>query len=195
MTMALAQRFDSVAASDVHADLIMMWQRLKEGWEPPEILSETDYQDLKTTKTSSALRGFAGFACSFGGGWFNTYARGDGRNFCDESRRGLLRDIQLMKNVTFSQASYFDLIFQPGDLVYCDPPYVGTTGYSVQFSNYKFWFHVRKWVAAGACVYVSEYRAPIDFERVWSVNVTSNMRRNKGTEALYVMKRTNQCMR
>lgn len=47
---------------------------------------------------------------------------------------------------------------------------------------------MRKWIVLGAQVYVSEYRAPMDFERVWHFEKYSGIRRDKGVEGLYVMK-------
>lgn len=187
MTVALAQRFETVEASDVHPDLILMWQALKEGWQPPGQLTEREYMELKTA-APSALRGFAGFGCSYGGKWFGGFARSVGRSHVDESKRGMLHDAALMQNVNFQNRDFSTSSVQAGDVVYCDPPYVETTKYASNFSSYKFWFTVRNWTKLGAHVYVSEYRAPMDFERVWQSDVTSNMRKDKGIEGLYVYK-------
>lgn len=56
-----------------------------------------------------------------------------------------------------------------GALVYCDPPYEGTAGYKDAFDNSKFWTWVRK-LSLRCTVFVSEYKAPPDFNCVWSKN-------------------------
>jgi site-specific DNA-adenine methylase len=43
MTVALAPYFQTVQAYDIHEDLILMWQALRQSWEPPEEISESDY--------------------------------------------------------------------------------------------------------------------------------------------------------
>ena len=56
-------------------------------------------------------------------------------------------------------------------VVYCDPPYAGTTSYkgAPPFDHALFWRTMNEWHARGAHVFVSEYTAPagwdIMFER------------------------------
>ena len=47
VTVALAQKYSVVQASDVHKDLIYMWRSLQEGWTPPTEVSEELYQQTK----------------------------------------------------------------------------------------------------------------------------------------------------
>jgi DNA adenine methylase len=136
------------------------------------------------------LRAFAGFGVSYGGKWFSGYARSTNKNYADQTKRGLLRDIAMMGNVNFKQGNYRELILPSKAIVYADPPYVGTTTYKHAFSSFNFWFTVRKWTAAGATVYVSEYRAPADFGVIWEYSSTGNMAARKVTEKLYMLKET-----
>ena len=66
----------------------------------------------------------------------------------------------------FYNKSYRD--FNPkGMLIYCDPPYKSTQGYSTgMFDSELFWDTIRKW-SKNNCVFVSEENAPSDFEIVW----------------------------
>ena len=50
-------------------------------------------------------------------------------------------------------------------LIYCDPPYQGTTQYGAfdGFNHELFWQTMRNWVNNGNTVVVSEYNAPDDF--------------------------------
>lgn len=179
VTVALAQKYGAVQASDVHADLIHMWRSLQEGWEPPTEVSEEDYQHWRytepTTQEEAALKAFIGYGCSFGGKWFGGFARGgfnsDGspRNHQEESRRNVLRDLWRLNNVTFLAGGYETVVrAKPGDLVYCDPPYEGTTKYKDDFDHERFWDWANRLADNGVFVYVSEYSAPDGWTGVWS---------------------------
>lgn len=187
MTAALAPLFAEVRSYDVHKDLILMWQALREGWQPPDTLTETEYKSLRYGNPS-ALRAFAGFGASYGGKWFGGFGRRAAREAqpFQESKRTLLKDIELMRNVIFAQSD-FSRIEVPGHaVVYADPPYSGTTDYKTVFSPLRFWHFARQWVTAGARVYVSEYRAPDDFVPVWQHTFTGNMKVKDVTETVFM---------
>lgn len=164
----MAPQFLFSLGSDVHPDLMLMWQALRKGWNPPEEVSEETYNSLKNAP-SSALRGFAGFGCSFGGKWFGGYARGN----CSAaaSRRTVLRQLTRMcaggNLVRFARASYDELSPPPGAVIYCDPPYAGTTGYkgTAAFRHDALWEKCREWAVRGCTVFASEYECPGDL--VW----------------------------
>jgi DNA adenine methylase len=70
-------------------------------------------------------------------------------------------------------------------VVYCDPPYAGTTAYAgaPTWDAEKFWTTMRRWSADGATVFVSEYSAPAGVECVWSAEVRTSLKStdNQGT--------------
>jgi DNA adenine methylase len=150
------QRF----ASDVSESLINMYIAIQDGWEPPDTLSEGEYNKLKNELDSSnPMTAFAGYGCSFGGKYFAGYARGaKGRNYALSAKRALLRDRGKMKDVVFKSISYNDISCR-GHLIYCDPPYRGTTGYGFDFNHDMFWAWARR-MAKTNTVLVSEYTAP-----------------------------------
>lgn len=172
----LAPHFQKTVASDLSEDLILMWQKLQEGWVPDEVVSEFDYAALKDSEPS-ALRGLVGFGGSFGGKWFGGYARGgfgsDGkpRNHQWESARAAMkiRDAIEGSDVDFWAGSYISACPPAGAVVYCDPPYADTTGYSAVggFDSAQFWRVMDYWVARGVHVFVSEYSAPEGWAVVW----------------------------
>ena len=178
MFARLAPEFEWSVAGDAHPDVVMMWNALlHDGWTPPTDVSEDLYADLRNAP-SSALRGFVGMGGSFGGKWFGGYARGgtnaDGtpRNHQAESARALLK---IRKEVSGSNVGRFrNWSFDrwepaPGTVVYCDPPYRETQGYSTgEFDHARFWNTVRGWANSGVEVFVSEYNAPDDFECIWA---------------------------
>jgi DNA adenine methylase len=194
ITAVLAPEFKQVKAYDIHLDLILMWQALQTGWRPPIEISENMYVELRESQ-SSALRGFVGFGgASWGGKWFGGYARGSERNYADESNRSLSRDIINMTNVQFMREDYRFIAPQPGTVVYADPPYVETTGYTDKFDSGEFWELMDFWVSNDMDVFVSEYIAPSGWIPIWSMERTRDMKSKlinaeKVIEKLFVSER------
>lgn len=58
--------FDELVLSDVHEDLVLMWQAALSGTVFPSDVSEDDYSAQRYAPPS-ALRGFVGYQGSFGG--------------------------------------------------------------------------------------------------------------------------------
>ena len=179
-------------ACDVHPDLIMMWKELQNGWEPPSIISEELYRELKTAK-SSALRAFAGFGCSFGGKFYGGYARDpkSDRNYASNTKNSIMKRAPQLKNVFYKNCSYLEI---PKDiknrLIYCDPPYANTTGYACgTFDSVKFWQWCRE-MSPNNHVYISEYNAPTDFSIVLEIETRTDLgdktgKKIKRTEKLF----------
>lgn len=168
---AMAPHFDNALGGDIHPDLILLYRAVANGWLPPEHLSEAEYRELRHTEPS-ALRGFAGFGCSFAGRWFEGYARNKiGVNYAARSYRSLKRQQPALSECSFFESSYDAwIIARPQETVmYFDPPYKGTKGYSgtAKFDHDHFWDSVRDYKNQGVHVYVSEFEAPEDFECIW----------------------------
>lgn len=201
MGSRMGNHFEISNYSDIQEDLILMWKALNEGWEPPTEVSYDLYQELRYTEEPSALRGLVGFGGSFGGRFFEGYARGgnnaDGspRNHQAESARAVLKDIVGMrakKSTNFSCVDVFSVYPSRGDVVYCDPPYQDTKNYSRtdSFDHVKFWETIQSWSESGSLVYVSEYQAPEDWKEIWSKPLKSSVRvgsedRHTATEKLF----------
>ena len=160
----LAPHFARPCAGDTHPDLILMWQATARGWVPPTVVTEEQHRWLKD-QSSSALRGFVGFCCSFSAIWFSTFARpgeGSPRNLADEASRSVTRMRPILERAELRCCSYEAWDVSAGDVVYCDIPYWGTQGYAGTsvFDHARFWRTADAWVEAGAHVFVSEYTAP-----------------------------------
>lgn len=169
-------------ASDICEDLILLYRAIQNGWEPPSELSENEYQRLKTSDPS-ALRAFAGFGCSFAGKWFGGYARSGQRNYASNCHNSLVEKARpALEGVEFYCRSYSD-VNPVGTLIYCDPPYQGTTGYSAagRFDWDLFWDTVRRWSEKNVVV-VSEYSAPDDFDVVLEIPTKLDIRSSVGKE-------------
>lgn len=180
--------------ADAHLDLMLMWQALQNGWQPPTAVSESEYLDLKVS-SSSALRGFCGFGCAYGGDWFHGYAKDNrGDDYVGQSRRSLLRRIANMTDAVLLHADYKQWDGIESALIYCDPPYSGTSSYSkeIRFDHQEFWDRVRMWSQANT-VLVSEFNAPPDFEMVWEKPRStclrySDVRRVRPSEKLFKLR-------
>lgn len=172
-----------------------MWQGLQNGWIPPDVITEDEYKYIREHKDENkALTGFVGFGCSFGGKWFGGLARNKrGDNYCASAERSLLKDFEGLKNATFTCLDYKDVLIPDNAIVYADPPYKNTTGYSLgEFDHDEFWEYMRK-ISKDHIVLISEQNAPDDFEIVWEKEQKRALDTNKDnmftiTERLYKWK-------
>ena len=175
-------------ANDIRADLITLWEEATyNGYIPPAKVSEDMYYLVKDNPTAypAELRAFVSIGCSFAAKEWGGYARDKrGTNFARNSSRGVVRKTDKMKGVTFSSGSYDTMYIPPNSLIYCDPPYEGTTGYSNPFNHALFWEWCRDKAREGHTVFISEYNAPSDFIEVWSKDVKSTVQVGKGKLAV-----------
>lgn len=163
--------------------VLSLWQYIKDNngmGEIPKSVSEEMYYDIKwnyqnrTNKYPDWLIGYVGACCSYGGAWFNGYAKfNPNRNedHIEEAYNGLekqVKNFKYLSNTEFLCGSYDEVSLNPGTVVYCDPPYAGTKKYESDFDNDAFWDWVRRECKRGVYVYVSEYDAPDDFKCIWS---------------------------
>lgn len=169
-------------ANDLNPYTTALFKALLNGWIPPEFVTEQEYQAVKLNPGNYPMHlvGFIGIGCSYSGKWWGGYARGTTskgfpRNHCRESRDNVLKQAKGLEGVVISNCSYRELELPPNSIIYCDPPYEGTTGYKVNFDHPQFWEWVRDKTSDGHRVYVSEYTAPLDFKCIWQKEVKSSL--------------------
>lgn len=166
-----AEHFNSSIGLDAHEDLILLWQAAAQGWLAPDLTKER-YQELRS-QSPSALRGYAGFGASFGGKWFGGYGVSprDGEVW-KASQRAIQRQgrVFMKHQVKFYQLPFGTYTPLPGSVVYCDPPYAGTTGYSTGSFDHAWFYRVLAEWSRTCQVYVSEYTIPsaVRTSVVWS---------------------------
>ena len=169
-------------AYDFNEYLIALYREVQAGYELPDTITEEEYKYIKNHKDEDkALTGFVGFGCSFAGKWFGGYARNCSKqNYCKGSKNSLLRKMQTMNDVVFEWSDYKILMLNKA-LIYCDPPYDGTTKYTgtPDFDSKLFWDVMRKW-SENNDVYISEYVAPDDFVCVLEVPTNTSIRDKSG---------------
>ena len=183
--------------ADVHEYLIAMWQAVSVGWLPSVNITEEVYQQIKQNKDADkALTGHVGFSMSFGGKWFGGYRRDIAGTQNDPILKKLNEDNQnrmsfsalkkqqiKLVGVKFYCCTYDNLaIIPPNSIIYCDPPYKGTTKYKDDFNHDKFYDWCREKRNEGHTVFVSEYWMPDDFTCVWQKEVNSSLTKDTGSK-------------
>lgn len=170
-----------VILADACWPLISLYRSLKGGWVPPSEVTEAEYEHLRRLRDpADPLTAFAGFGCSFSGRYFEGYARSGTRNYAMNAKNSLLRKRSLWLRAELVVADYRAL--RPrGAVIYCDPPYDGTKGFSgtARWESILFWEVVRRWSKENT-VLVSEYSAPPDFQCVLEIPTKTDMRMGSG---------------
>ena len=177
--------FSSITCNDRHPYLIALLNAVKSGWQPPDTVSEDEYRFIRQNKDlHPALTGFVGFGCSFGGKWFGGYARDKyGRNYAAQASQSLLADMVALMGATFICSDYRSVKIPPGAVVYADPPYANTAGYSGEkFDSDEFWICARLIAETGHKIFVSEQQAPPGWVAVWEKPFTRTLDRNKSNQ-------------
>jgi DNA adenine methylase len=174
MSVALSE-YAPVLASDACAPLIALYRAVRGGWVPPSDVSEDEWRSAKALPDTDPFKAFAGFGCSFGGRWFEGYARAKqdtrpGRtadpSLARMSSQGLRRDVHRVADL-----ECVDWLAWPpcdfGGVLYLDPPYAGTKPFSGMpaFDADAFRSRVRSW-SEHVPVFVSEYAFSLG-ECVW----------------------------
>lgn len=179
--------------NDKHKYLIDMLQGVQNGYELPEYISEEQYKYIREHKDDDkVLTGFIGFGCSFGGKWFGGYARNKGgTNYALQSKKSLLKDMKTLIQAKFICKDYRDVDLPENCIIYADPPYNNTTGYSkTKFNSNEFWQYARE-VSKNHLMFISEQTAPDDFISIWKKPFTRTLDVNKNnqfkvTEKLFI---------
>jgi DNA adenine methylase len=189
-------RCDTRIGIDNNEYLIALYKSLQNGWDIRSVdMSKELYQNVKDNKGCYPKQAVAvaGLLATYNAKWFGGYAgtvvtkTGVVRNYYDEAVRNITKQVPLIKNVEFKCDTYSNL--NPvNSVVYCDPPYFGTTEYKDKIDHDDYWNWVRK-ISANNIVLCSEYSAPDDFECVWSMGTTITLNhsdRSNATEKLFI---------
>ena len=169
--------------SDLHEPIIKLLRSVQEGWLPPSKVSEEEYKKwMKKKDESHPMVGFCGHGLSFGGRFFQGYAR-NAEEWCyaSSARCSLLAQKPFLAGVDLRVRDYlsgFWKDFQPS-LIYCDPPYIGTkpVGGETSFCHESFWNWCVEQHRKGSLVLVSEYTKPnVPVSVVWQKTMQRKLR-------------------
>ncbi len=170
-------QFAAIHAGDTMPDLMLMYQAVAEGWEPPDDIPRDLYESLKKAPPSP-LRGVAGFGSAYGGNWFTGYCGNvlNGKRTNAQLAAAHLvrrRPLLAQTNLRLQDYATWTELVDAQTVVYCDPPYAGTIGYQSRgrsaepFDSAAFWaWCARMATERGAHVFVSEYTSPDPAARV-----------------------------
>tara|TARA_R110000782_G_scaffold253743_1_gene341925 strand:+ start:8447 stop:9157 length:711 start_codon:yes stop_codon:yes gene_type:complete len=161
-----------VILNDAHEGLVGMWRALRDGeWSPPHV-DEATYDTLRRVgDMMDPDTVFAAFGASFAGKCWGGFARGrkTNRDYAAESSRATLRKRPYLKGASLHAGDYRETPIPDGAVVYCDPPYAGTTGYTHTTCAREFWAWCEGLVARGCAVFVSEFDCPVGWVSPWSL--------------------------
>jgi DNA adenine methylase len=162
---------------------------------PPHI-GEQEYKAIQKNKEGYPdwLVGYVGFNLSFAAKFFGGYRRDKAgvRNYENEAQQNLLAQQNQLQGIDFYCMDYTKLPIPDNSIIYCDPPYKGTTQYKDKFDHFAFYAWCREMKQKGHTVFVSEYTMPNDFTCIWEKEVSSNLdvssKGKKETEKLFELK-------
>lgn len=192
-------------ASDNNKYLIALLQNANKIYKMPDIITRDEYNKVYNAYKSRLNKypdwyiGAVGFLASYNGGFFNGYSGivntkiGTVRNYYNENKKNLLKQVQRLYDIQFQCGEYDDLYFGESDcLFYCDIPYKNTKqyAYSKNFDYDRFWNWAEK-MSRKNIVLVSEYNAPDSWVCIWQKeNIkTMNLKNNtKSVEKLFEIK-------
>lgn len=162
-------------AGDQNKSVIMMWQKAQKGWKPStKLTSEEKFKRMKRDGRSSAEKGFVGHLYGYMGKYFQPFdSRITKERLIKNSNK--ISDIALdLDMVDFKHGNYKNFSTLKNYIIYCDPPYqvsadyYSETGQRTHFDHQQFWDWCRK-MAKNNIVFISEYNAPKDFEKIASI--------------------------
>lgn len=184
--------------NDYNEYLIAMFRGLVSGEKYPEQISRELYNDVRECFRSGSGKydlgfiGWVGFMASYRGKFFGGYSgtalyKGEPHDYIAEAVRSVTRQAPKLQGVEFCSGDYRDLRIPDESIIYCDPPYMDTTGYSDGISHNEFWQWCRERVYDGHKVYISEYQAPDDFTQIWEKSIQNCISIDKkATERLFI---------
>ena len=130
---------------DYNEFIAEMWKALEGGWKPADNFTKFDYVAARDGRiVDKAVVGWLGVNCSYSGKWFAGFAGKTNtkkgiRDYQKEAHRNTMAQVPNIKGVTFVHSSYEALDIPDNSIIYCDPPYRGTTGYKDNFNHAEFW--------------------------------------------------------
>lgn len=185
----------AIFGSDINVNVIELFKHVQNGGSLPDEVTKEKYLQVKANPKDfdAWFVGFVSIGCSFGGKEWGGFgqglnSKGNPRNYALETKNKLLS--MDFKGISFNTLDFREVNYDKDCIIYCDPPYSGTTGYKNKFYSGLFWEWAAK-CAEEASVYVSEYSAPEGWECVWEKTTPSaslavkNSAGRKATEKLF----------
>jgi len=179
-------------ANDLCPDLILLWNKVKEGKFKNPNLNLEKWNLLRNSKTPSAKRGFAAFACSVQGHWFSDFIspnKDENNNMVQY--RTVASYHKILAKTDFYCLDYISFLQQilnskTNFVVYMDPPpeFANPTPWKEPRKNFDYDFFWKVCRRLGKMknvdIFISAIKAPDDFKIVNNFN-------NKTLDKLYTI--------
>ena len=97
-----------------------------------------------------------------------------------------LQSLEKLQNLEMTNLDYKNMRIEEDSVIYCDPPYINTNDYKIDFNHNKFY----DWCRNKKNCFISEYTMPIDFKLVaerCKFCSFSNKNRKVTTEKLFTV--------
>ena len=187
--------------ADFNEYLICLLSELQNGWQPIREVNIDLFKSIRENPNDYQKHevAYIEFLLTFGAVWGRGFVGSvndivcKGRDRIGEGYRNALKTQKEINGIEFIHSSYQFLEIPSNSLIYCDPPYEGTTKYKAnetEFNHLEFWDWCREKTKQGHKVYISECNAPDDFVCVWEKETVVNFNNSsfKRIEKLYVYK-------
>lgn len=156
----------SYTISDNNPLLIVLLKHIQKIKDDHPTINKEEYDKLRENPKINLLKAaYAAFCYSYNGKYFGGFVeKYQDRNYPEERKKyyDQLHDNKSFHNAKIKKTDYSSYSGVKGKLIYCDPPYAGTTEYHSSFDSEKFWECMRK-LSKNNYVFISEYTAPDDF--------------------------------
>lgn len=175
---------------DIHKQLVELLNYARSNSHKlPDRILEDEYKKVKDNKEQFEdwYVGLVGFCASFGAKYFGGYARdGKGDNSGKWSAgaiKNLKKQCENLKDTKFIHMAFQDIPKDKiqGYVIYCDPPYRGTTKYKTETFPYDEFYQWVKDMSVHNTVLVSEYNMPDEFECIWQKEHKTLLDSNKSS--------------
>lgn len=170
-------------ASDINKYLIALFKYVTSGGILPSDCSYELYNKVRTSCRNNTsvyedwFVGAVGFLASYNGRFFDggyakpMYTKDKAglryRNYYQESKRNLEKQIPQLSNIAFDCINY-NKVLPINSVIYYDPPYQNTKQYiNSRFFDYNEFWALAQQLSQNNIVIVSELNAPNDWHCIW----------------------------
>ncbi len=165
--------------ADSHKELIALLSHAQNTLNViPEDITREQYNEVKDNRGDFPdwYVGLVGFCSSFGSKYFGGYAydpryekRGSNGSAVKSAIKNLQNQRPQLSNINFTHADFRNFTAKDirGYVIYCDPPYRGTTKYKTEEFPYEEFYQWCREMSTYNTVLISEYNMPDDFRYIW----------------------------
>jgi len=180
--------------SDSNEYLISLLNELQKGWKPIKEVTKDLFNDVRNNPNNyeKHIVAYIEILFTFGATWGRGFVGNvndkvcKGRDRIGEGYRNALKTQKEIQGINFLHSNYNDLEIPNNSIIYCDPPYEGTTKYKDDFNHLYFWQWCRIKTKEGHKVFISEYNAPKDFKCLFELEQKTPISKTSKTKEIKI---------